>query len=84
MTDESRAVPARCFHLTIHLATSRATRCRAAVQWLGVIRTADGVAHRVVSCDVHVDRLEGRRPLATYLNPLDNAADRVVVFSEHS
>ncbi len=84
VTDESRADPARCFHLTIHLATSRATRCRAPVQWQGVIRTTDGEAHRVASCAVHVDHLEGHRPLPTCLNTLDQAAERVVVFSEHN
>jgi hypothetical protein len=84
VNDEPRPGPARCFQLTIHFGMSTTNPCRAPIAWQGVIRTADGLAYRVLSCEVHANRLEDRQPCSSRFDPADNATDPFAVFSQNT
>ena len=81
MNDASQPGPARCFYLTIHFGERRPSRCQAPIRWHGVIRTADGTTHRVLSCDAHAEHLDDRKPVTRRVDAVNTTTDRVVMLS---
>jgi hypothetical protein len=77
----SHSGPARCFYLTIHFGQGESSPCQAPVRWHGVIRTADGTAHRVLSCDAHAEHLDDRKPVTRRVDAVNTTTDRVVMLS---
>jgi hypothetical protein len=56
---DSRTGPTRCF-LVADTSVSSRTACTEPVRWHGSVRSAEGVAHRVFSCNEHAGGIEDR------------------------
>ena len=70
--------PARCFAI-IDTGTGQPTRCKAVVAWRGLVRSADGATHHVLSCEKHVEHVEGSAPFSGNVEASGAASDRVVM-----
>lgn len=60
---EQRSGSTRCFHLIVRFGQSPPKPCQAPVRWQGVIRTVEGTAFHVFSCEDHAGVVQDRRPM---------------------